>query len=236
MLWDCGHREDHRPSEFLPASSISKVDYFFVTNYDEDHISDLPNLRTNLDVRALFRNKTISTTQLRALKRQSGPISPAMESMLGMIDYYTGGPLTPAPEFPAVSFTTFCNPYGPQFLDTNNISLVTFLQCGSTKFIIPGDLESNGWDALLSRQDFVAELAGVNVFIASHHGREGGYNEDVFEVCRPHVVIFSDGEIQHATQEMSQAYATHASGVTFNGSTRYVLSTRSDGSLTWTIP
>src|SRR2546422_3999700 len=236
MLWDCGHKGDHRPSQFLPASGISRVDYFFVTNYDEDHISDLPDLRANINVRSLFRNKSISSAQLRALKRQAGPISSAMESMLDMIDSYTGGPLNPDPEFPGVRFKTFSNSYGAQFPDTNNISVVTFLQCGSTKFIIPGDLERSGWDELLKRQDFVDELAGVNVFIASHHGREGGYNEDVFEVCRPHVIVFSDSEIQHATQEMSQTYGGHASGVTFNGVTRYVLSTRNDGSLTWTIP
>lgn len=235
MLWDCGHKERYRPSVFLPTSGISRVDYFFVTNYDEDHISDLPNLRANINIRSLFRNKSISSAQLRALKRQGGPISPAMESMLNMIDSYTGGPLTPAPEFPGVRFNTFSNSYDADFLDTNNISLVTFLECGSTKFIIPGDLERAGWDELLTRQDFVNELAGVNVFIASHHGREGGYHEDVFRVCSPHVIVFSDSEIQHATQEMSQAYAQHASGVTFNGETRYVLSTRNDGTLTWTI-
>ena len=235
MLWDCGHKEDYRPSEFLPASGISRIDYFFVTNYDEDHISDLLNIRANVKVRSLFRNRSISTAQLRSLKRQGGPISPAMESMLSMIDSYTGGTLNPAPEFPGVRFKTFSNSYGAQFPDTNNISLVTFLECGSTKFIIPGDLERAGWDELLTRQDFVAELAGVNVFIASHHGREGGYHEDVFQVCSPHVIVFSDSEIQHATQEMSQTYAEHAGGVTFNGKTRYVLSTRNDGTLTWTI-
>lgn len=235
MLWDCGHKEDYRPSEFLPGSDVSRIDYFFVTNYDEDHISDLPNLRASINVRSLVRNKSISSAQLRALKLQGGPISPAMESMLSMIDSYTAGPLNPAPEFPGVRFKTFSNSYGAQFPDTNDISLVTFLECGSTKFIIPGDLERVGWDALLTRQDFVDELAGVNVFIASHHGRESGYHEDVFKICSPHVIVFSDSEIQHTTQEMSQTYAEHASGVTFNRETRYVLSTRNDGSLTWTI-
>src|SRR6267143_355745 len=99
MLWDCGHSEDNRPSVFLPASGISRVDYFFITNYDEDHISDLPRLRANVTLRSLYRNKSISSAQLRSLKLQSGPITPAMESMLNMIDSYTGGPLTPPPYF-----------------------------------------------------------------------------------------------------------------------------------------
>ena len=235
MLWDCGHKEDNRPSVFLPASRISKVDYFFVTNYDEDHISDLPNLRSRVNIRSLFRNKSISSAELRRLKLQSGPISPAMDSMLDMIDTYTGGPLDPAPEFPGVTFKLFYNRYGNSFADTNNISLVTFLQCDSTKFIIPGDLELRGWEGLLAQQGFVDELADVDVFIASHHGRENGYHEGVFKVCRPRVIVFSDSEIRHATQEMANAYAAHASGISFNGATRYVLSTRNDGSLIWTI-
>ncbi|MDY6789716.1 MAG: hypothetical protein SWH54_00425 [Thermodesulfobacteriota bacterium] len=78
MLWDCGRRDDYRPSDFLPSIGVSKVDIFFVTNYDEDHISDLPNLRDKIRLRSLARNKSISAEQLRSLKLQSGPISTAM--------------------------------------------------------------------------------------------------------------------------------------------------------------
>lgn len=235
MLWDCGHQDNYRPSEFLVRLGVTQVDYFFVTNYDEDHISDLPDLRRNIRLRSMYRNKSISAEQLRQLKLQGGPISPAMESMLDMIQSYTGGPLDPAPEFPGVRFKTFSNPYSDGFPDTNNISLITFLECSGTKFIIPGDIETKGWLALLERHDFESELAEVNVFVASHHGREDGYCEDLFDIRRPDVVIFSDSSMKHATQEMSQTYANHASGITFSGTTRYVLSTRNDGSLTWTI-
>lgn len=235
MLWDCGHKDDYRPSSFLPSLNITHVDYFFVTNYDEDHISDLPNLRRDVCLRSMYRNKSISADQLRALKLEGGPISPAMESMIDMIQSYTDGPLSPAPDFPGVRFKIFCNPFSDEFSDTNNISLVTFLECGDTKFIIPGDLEKKGWLALLQKRDFHNELSIVNVFIASHHGRDDGYCPEVFNVCSPDVIIFSDSNIKHATQEMSNIYANHANGVIFTGTTRYVLSTRNDGSLTWTI-
>lgn len=235
MLWDCGHQENTRPSDFLPSLGVSQVDYFFVTNYDEDHMSDLPNLRDKVDIRSMWRNKSISAEQLRALKRQGGPISTAMESMLAMIQSYTAGPPSPAPKFPGVRSSTFYNSYNDEFPDTNNISLITFLKCGDTKFIIPGDIEEKGWLALLQKRDFVTELDSVNVFIASHHGRENGYCQEVFNKCSPDVVILSDSDIKHTTQEMSQVYANHASEIPFNGSPRRVLSTRKDGSLTWTI-
>lgn len=235
MLWDCGHQEDSRPSSFFPARGIREVQYFFVSNYDEDHISDLPDLRANVRLKSMYRNRSISADTLRVLKLQGGPISPAMESMLYMISTYTGGPLNPAPDFTGTRFITFHNNFGNEFANTNNISLVTFFECGDTKFIIPGDLENAGWFGLLRSQEFVKELAGVNVFIAAHHGRVNGYCEEVFKFCTPDVFVFSDSEIKHATQEGTQLYAQHANGIQFNGETRYVLTTRNDGSLTWTL-
>ncbi|WP_296934736.1 hypothetical protein [uncultured Marinobacter sp.] len=233
MLWDCGHDDEYRPSVFLPALGISRVDYFFVTNFDEDHLSDLHNLRDRVRLRSIFRNKSISADQLRALKREAGPISPAMQSMLDMLGKYTGGPLAPAPEFPNVRFRTFSNSFGTRFQDTNNISLVTFLTVHGTKFLIPGDLEVQGWEALLERPEFGAELADVDVFIASHHGRESGYCPEVFSHCTPSVVVISDSEIKHATQGMVNAYGNQSTGISFNGESRHVLTTRRDGTLTW---
>lgn len=233
MLWDCGHNDRNRPSQFLPRSGIGRVDQFFVTNYDEDHISDLVNLRATVHLPRLYRNRSISADQLRALKLEGGPITSAMESMLDMIGTYTGEAPIPPPAFPGVEFSIFYNSFGPQFGDTNNISLVTFLKFGGHRFIIPGDLEEAGWRALLSRTDFQAELRDVNVFVASHHGRESGYCPEVFALCRPRVVVFSDGPILHATQEMANTYGSHATGVPFDGKTRRVLSTRSDGSISW---
>ena len=232
MLWDCGHNEDCRPSVFLPRSGISEIGVFFVTNYDEDHISDLPELRRKLHISTLHRNRSISKEQLISLKRQSGPISPAMVSMLDMLDKYTHTPVKP-PEFPGVTYSCYRNNYETDFVDSNNISLVTFLTCNGHKFIIPGDLEKPGWEKLLNNTDFCQELQGVKIFIASHHGRENGYCEKVFEHCCPNVVVFSDESIKHETQKMSEIYARHARGIQFGGKTRHVLSTRQDGALEW---
>ncbi len=234
MVWDCGHDGNRRPSNFLPHEGITRIDRFFVTNYDEDHISDLPNLRNNLSLPLLYRNNSIDAASLRQLKRQTGPISTAMESMLDMIETYNGGPPETPPPFPKVEFSTYCNTFS-EFEDTNNCSLVTILNCNGLTFILPGDVERAGWLKLLERQSFQAELRGVDIFVASHHGRESGYCADIFDICSPSAVIFSDSNIQYATQEMSSAYAKHCSGIQFDGSTRYVLSTRNDGSVWWDL-
>jgi|GEM_PF-715376 hypothetical protein len=65
----------------------------------------------------------------------------------------------------------------------NNLSLVTFVKCGHHKIIFPGDMETEGWRRLLQNPEFVHELNGVNLFVASHHGRENGYCEEVLDLC-----------------------------------------------------
>ena len=232
MLWDCGSSEENRPSEFLYNQGVRTINHLFVTNYDEDHISDLPNLRKILPISLLTRNTSISVEQLQALKFRSAPISKAMEHMLYMMKKYNSSP-SEKPEFPGVEYKIFCNSYGNEFPDTNNISLVTFLKFGDCRFIIPGDLEVAGWRKLLQNNEFCRELENVNCFIASHHGRESGYCAEVFDYCKPRVVIFSDSEIKFATQEMAATYSKHASGIIFDNETRYVLTTRKDGPLIW---
>ena len=204
----------------------------FITNYDEDHISDLPNLRRAVDIKILHRNRSITPTQLRSLKEKSGPISSAMESLLSMLETYTGE-VTHSPSFPNVRFHTFCCAYPTDFQDTNNLSCVTFLETPLSSFLIPGDIEKPAWHKLLQNSDFCQLLSGVSVFIASHHGRTSGYCREVFDYCSPDVVIFSDGPKQFATQEETETYAGHASGVNFHGRRRRVLTTRKDHSISW---
>ena len=234
MLWDCGHSERNRPSEFLYNEGIRTINRLFVTNYDEDHISDLPKLRYKLKISILTNNRSISVDQLRKLKLESGPISQAMTSMLDMMGNHTRS-VTIYPDFPGVRHKIFHNSYGNEFSDTNNISLVTFLKFDNQCLIIPGDLEVSGWKKLLQDSEFRKELGNVNYFIASHHGRESGYCAEVFDYCKPQAVIFSDSEIKYATQEMANIYAKHASGIQFKGKERYVLTTRNDGSLLWDV-
>ncbi len=237
MLWDCGHKTEpeNRPSIFLPKIGIQHVHRFFVTNFDEDHISDLPNLVRTVRVHLLHRNTTINESQLRAIKLAGGPVSPAMEQMLAMVKTYNDTSLATIasqPSFPDVYFNVFSCRYG-DFYDTNNLSLVTFLRLRNLRVIIPGDIETAAWERLLSDPQFREELSHVNLFIASHHGRENGYCREVFDYCNPELIVFSDSNKKYSTQEMANTYANHASGSYLNGSFRKVLTTRNDQSIWW---
>lgn len=240
MVFDCGHKSEpeNRPSDVLASLGQATIELFVVSNYDEDHISDLENLRSKLDIKQLLRNKSIDKDQLRKLKlNQSGKITDAMESMLEMIGRYTDGPMSPPPEFPNIQRAHFNNnhPFSDGN-DTNNLSLVTLLDVHDETLLIPGDMEKGGWEMLLAAEpSLCSRLKDVTCYIASHHGRFNGYHEEIFTKynCRPNVFVFSDSGKIYDTQETDDLYRQWANGINFNGETRKILTTRKDGSLTW---
>lgn len=236
FLFDCGYSSSCRPSDFLSAQGINRIRRLFIANYDEDHIGDLPELRRRMTIEILTRNPSLSAYQIRCLKEP--PITPAMETLLEMIETYTGAVTPERLEPPGLRIWTFNNDY-PSFTDTNNLSLLTFLDVGNVSFVITGDLERAGWLSLLKNQQVCALLGRVSVFIASHHGRESGYCKEVFHHCRPDIVVMSDGPVEYDTQLMASNYAQHAKGQWFNGysggEVRKVVTTRRDGHIWWEL-
>jgi beta-lactamase superfamily II metal-dependent hydrolase len=93
-------------------------------------------------------------------------------------------------DYAGVELTTFYNSY-PLFTDTNNLSVVSFLQYGGSCICIPGDIEIAGWKELLKKPLFCQYLTLVDIFVASHHGRTSGYCKEVFEHCSPAIVLIS---------------------------------------------
>src|SRR5438128_3537256 len=201
VLVDCGQNEEtgFQPSSYISKKGHADIERLIVSNYDEDHISDLPNLMTELPVQSLYRNPSISADELEGLKSEAGPIQPGMRSLLDLIRQYSRS-IKPLAELDGTVLDFFWNPY-PAFEDTNNLSLVTFVHYGNIHTIFPGDLEVDGWSTLLENEMFRNELGRVNIFVASHHGRESGYCPDVFDHCHPALVIISDESIQYDTQD-----------------------------------
>ena len=115
---------------------------------------------------------------------------------------------------------------------------------GSDGNLVPaggsGDLERAGWRQLLKNPAFRAKLATTTVYVASHHGRENGCCEEIFEICHPELVIFSDGRKQYGTQETRNWYAARTRGIPdfsrpgglLGQPLRKVMTTRRDGSIT----
>jgi beta-lactamase superfamily II metal-dependent hydrolase len=235
LMIDAGHNGSTgwRPGDHLRRQGIDYLDMLVVTNYDEDHVSGLPNLRESVRIGWLWRNSSVTPEVLRSLKSEDG-MGSGIDSLVDMATTYKASvPPQPAPVFPNVESEVFSLPY-PEFDDENNLSLVLSLRIRGISFLFPGDLETRGWDALLQRNQRFREIAGdTSVLIAAHHGRENGICPDLFDRhgCRPYWVVMSDKGYMYDTQQTVPYYSARARGAHFRDRERSVLTTRNDGAI-----
>jgi beta-lactamase superfamily II metal-dependent hydrolase len=233
VLLDCGCDDDFRPSAYLPAVGIRSIQNLIVSHADSDHVRDLPSLLQSVSIESLTRNTSMTTSELRDAKLHEGPLRAGVLSMLAMNDEYTHD-VDPPIDYCGVELTYFRNEY-PTFTDLNNLSLVTFVEFDGLSIVFPGDLETEGWEMLLEAEGFREYLARVDIFVASHHGRQNGYCEGAFDFCSPMFAVISDKGIEHDSQ--INCYANHVRGLPWTNTdgsktTRYVLTTRCDGHIT----
>ena len=231
ILIDCGHNAETgwRPSMFLLSHSINTVGCLFILNFDEDHVSDLPGLLGSVLVPILYRNPSLTPAQILSLKAEHGA-GTGVQLLTHMTANHYVAPVLVPPDFGNLIFSTYWNTPQEGFQDSNNLSLVTFFHYHDLHMVFPGDLEERGWLQLMRNPRFLQELATVNVFVASHHGRRDGYCGPLFNVCNPEIVIFSDKSIDHKTQLTAGLYGRHTKGVLFtDGLRRRVLTTRNNG-------
>ena len=238
MLIDCGNTPEFDPIDFLLAKGYIQnktLSRLILTNYDQDHFSGMPNLRSKIWIRTVTFAPNLTSPEIKNLKEK--PHTDALVQTCEVKDTY----IYPIPSdfiLPYTIRTFYLQKAHLDSYDTNNLSQIVFIEHQGTVVCVSGDLEEKGWKALLAAEPEVKTwLARTNIFIASHHGRENGYHPDVFLHCKPECIVISDKDIIHETQEdMSSVYAGHVAGngVRFNGDTasaRKVLTTRSDGHL-----
>jgi beta-lactamase superfamily II metal-dependent hydrolase len=243
ILIDAGHNADSgwKPGTFLRSAGITHLAKLILSNYDEDHVSGYPNLIGSVSVGSLYRNPSVPPVALRWLKSEDG-MGTGINRLVHDIEHVFTGGAPGVEDLGDTSFSFFWNSYAAlpvegYFTDENNLSLVTFVKCGEHKFIFPGDMEKAGWRQLLRNAAFIAELRGVNVFVASHHGRENGYCEEVMNLCPGiEVVVMSDKKMGFQSQETLALYRKHTRGILYEGKPRHVLTTARDGYICFTVP
>lgn len=242
ILIDCGHSTDldgkpWYPGEHLSSLGVKYIDMLVCTNYDEDHASGYPDLKNReIVIGCILGNPTVSPETIIHLKTDDG-MGLGIEAIAATLAARNQiGWRQTVPLIPGVDIRWTYNPY-PFFNDENNLSLVLTLDIHGIRFMFPGDMEKQGWEHMLATYPpFRSTVAGVNVLIAAHHGRENGVCKDIFNIheCKPNLVVISDDYKQYNTQETTNFYAGKALGISgYRGAPgmRYVLTTRRDGEI-----
>ncbi len=232
---DSGCTDEWSPSTYIRRDmGRTHLDHLFITNADQDHMSDLNSLlNAGISVGTFYRNPSYTSAEYRAIKQQSGPLTADAQRYSQLLDTHVY-PITDPFEthMGGITYSMFWPTY-PNFTNTNDLSLAVFIKYQGFSILFPGDLEGPGWRALLQRPDFRVELASTTILVASHHGRESGFCEDVFRYCSPQAVVISDKSIRHETQRMGHDYraVTQNGGVMVRttGQRRQTLTTRNDG-------
>lgn len=235
-LIDCG---TNTTTGWTPAAYIRNtlgrqmVDYLSITNADQDHYANLAALRREISITTLIKNPSLTAVAFEHIKRQSGSLSDDALAYKEMLQSYTGAVSTPFDHgMGGITLKSFYNNY-PRFTDTNNLSCATFVNYRGFQILFPGDLEEDGWLALLEQDSFRTEVQRTTILVASHHGRRSGYCAALFQQWGPQAVVISDKPLTYETQQTVPQYQNCLSGDGINvvgcDRKRHVLTTRRDG-------
>ncbi len=233
LLIDVGHNgtTGWRPSRWI-AARCQPVGCLVITNFDEDHVTDLPELCRAVPIETWVMNWNVTPEWVRREKAQKGGMGRGVARAVEQLAALRTTAGVAQDWGPSCDIRWFNHPLSDT-ADENYLSVVPFVHCGDIRMVFGGDLTTQGWQDFLSDPTFVMYLRNPNIFVASHHGREDGYCPDVFRYCHPAVVIASDKNVQYETQVID--YGQHAVGITWNQTDqRSYLTTRKDGKLTIT--
>jgi beta-lactamase superfamily II metal-dependent hydrolase len=233
IMIDCGTRTGERlwwPSIHHLGEEVAML---ALLNLDEDHICDFGSVLERCRVRSVLTNPTIGAQELRLLKKQG--MGPGAEAVMKWLNTprVSVQPASAA-DLGGVAWTAFWNSHGGACETSNDLSLAFFAQFGSFKIMFAGDLEAKGWCGMMANDDFRRWAAGVNMFVASHHGRESGCCDELFKIMKPEIIVISDDYMQHDTQETNGWYRArcHGAGLIADPmQRRHVMTTRNDGTM-----
>jgi beta-lactamase superfamily II metal-dependent hydrolase len=233
IMIDCGHNSTTgwTPGRHLQNLGVTNLTKLVITNYDEDHVSGLIDLEKRVYIEWLLRNQSVNASTIKALKSDTG-MGANIEYLAQRFSNFVPSSQT-FPALPGIWEGVWCNNY-PTFDDENNLSLAYALRVHNQMFIFPGDLECAGWERLLRDQAGLRDAVAVcDVLVASHHGRESGICEAMFNDygCNPQLIVISDDVHQYDTQQKTGYYGSKCRGAPFRGSRRRVLTTRTDGKI-----
>ena len=243
ILVDVGSKTDSSIVKYISRKYFGnqggKIDELIITHPHEDHIYDLPNLKSVLPPRVLNRpagafdivplddtqmHLVIANTANEMNKSYKYPVlpgtAPTDHEANGGVEFKI---ITPKEEWTNKN-------------DLNTFSSIIVIKYSGYKFVLTGDNPAH-----ILREMIKTDYSGIkdairnaDVLLAPHHGRAGEFCQEFFDITNPQLTVVSDKSIVHGTQE-DTAKLYKGRGVSLFGQMRYVLTTRNDGSISFDV-
>lgn len=173
----------YRISRYLKYYGIRKIDYFFVTHSDSDHVSGLVEILQDRSRMGLEIGAVVIPDINKKDAEYENLVHEIQKSGVPIIKMRWGGRLCLG------GMTMKCLHPAPRFewKTENDYSLVLQLEYGSFRGLFTGDLEAAGEQEILDR------VSDVDYLKVGHHGSKGSSSMDFLDKISPETAIISAG-------------------------------------------
>ncbi|MCI9080046.1 MAG: DNA internalization-related competence protein ComEC/Rec2 [Lachnospiraceae bacterium] len=183
----------YRIIPFLKYNGIKKIDYIIITHPDEDHISGIREILEQpgggIKAETLLVPDPASACKDTAYYNI---IKTAMENNVKTAYIGAGDIISNNAGF---SIKCLHPQHGFNAGSANAYSAVLSVSYGNTSFLLTGDIEGNGEDALSDRLYTDKTLPGYyNVLKVAHHGSKNSSKEKFLERAAPDISVISCGK------------------------------------------
>ena len=209
--WEMGFCPAEHASE---KHFVTELDYLIISHPDQDHIQGLTGVIEHIgEPRALLRNKTLTDeAKFGSGLNECQKIYKSLDTRFTQSIDWPRHPQNPSYNG-GISIETSCLDY-TDGMSINDTSVVAFYSFGDWLFILPGDIETAGWDKLWaeSAAKFQPLIEGskYRVLVAPHHGRPTGYTESMMDVIKPSLILISD---KYGKEDTDPRFRTVATGL-----------------------
>ncbi len=243
ILVDVGSKSDKSIVDYICNRYFygrnGSIDALIITHPHEDHIYDLPRLLERLRPKVLYR------------PTEAFDIEPSSRMPIHINIADKANRMNSSYTFPIQDADDIENPQsmgGVKIIrippapnlcdkaDLNTFSSIIIVEYTGIKFVITGDNPKSQLQYMMDNNYYgIRHLAAdAAILLAPHHGRTGEYCQDFFELVNPVLTVISDKSVEHTTQEESSS-VYKGIGTTIHGNKRYVLTTRSDGNISFSV-
>ncbi|MFJ3386581.1 DNA internalization-related competence protein ComEC/Rec2 [Lysinibacillus sp. NPDC086135] len=165
---------------FLKGKGIRDIAIFIATHADADHVEGAEEILQEITMHEIHltpgsMDKPVMRDLLMEAKKQKVPVKEKMQGAawrIGKTSFYYLWPRD-------------------TFYEGNDDSIVLYMQQGSFRALLTGDLEEHGEQELIHLYN--NQLANMTVLKAGHHGSKTSSIEPFVELLQPELTIFSAG-------------------------------------------